>query len=145
MEAGDRLGMSLGKGSFTLCDCDSSYGNKWVVQESSVPPPCECNNITNSYTAHYEQNQIAVANRTGRTGLKVSQRKGSLCTLVATRSKFNYLPLSYIIGSIADSISDVFNKLYHHRPVVPGDTVGGIQQDGDISWTHAMTARGHWS
>ena len=25
---------------------------------------CDCDNITNSYTAHYEQEQIAVTNRT---------------------------------------------------------------------------------
>ena len=46
------------KGSFTLCifyDCDSSYRNKWVVQDSmEVFTLCDSDNITNSYTAHYK-------------------------------------------------------------------------------------------
>ena len=38
------------------CDCDSSYRNKWVVQDSmEVFTLCDCDKITNSYVAHYEQ------------------------------------------------------------------------------------------
>ena len=51
---------------FTLfdCDCDSSYRNKCFVQKSTeVFTLCDCDNITNSYTVHYEQKQIAVAIR----------------------------------------------------------------------------------
>ena len=47
---------------FSDCDCDSSYCNKWVVQDSmEVFTLCNCNNITNSYVAHFSQKQIAVA------------------------------------------------------------------------------------
>ena len=35
--------------------CDSSYRNKWVVQDSiEVFSLCDCNNITNSCVAHYK-------------------------------------------------------------------------------------------
>ena len=35
---------------FSGCDCDSSYRNKWVVQDSmEVFTLCDCDNITNSY------------------------------------------------------------------------------------------------
>ena len=67
------------KGSFTLCvffsdcDCDSSYHNKKVAQDSmEVFALCDCNNIINSYSALYEQKQIAVTNRTVWTGPKNS-------------------------------------------------------------------------
>ena len=50
---------------FSDYDCDSCYHNKWVTQKSmEVFTPCDCDNIINSYSAYYEQNQIAVANRT---------------------------------------------------------------------------------
>ena len=46
---------------FSDCDCDSSYGKKWAVQDSmEVFTQCDCHNITNSYLAHYKQKQIAV-------------------------------------------------------------------------------------
>ena len=47
---------------FSDCDCDSSYHNKWVVQDSmEMFTLCDCNNVTNSYLVHYKQKQIAVA------------------------------------------------------------------------------------
>ena len=49
---------------FFDCDCDSSYCNKWVVQDSmEVFTLCDFDNITNSYVARYKQKQIAVAIR----------------------------------------------------------------------------------
>ena len=59
------------KGLFTLCDCDCdfSYLNKWVVQDSmEVLTLCDCDNITNYYSVHCKQNQIAYS--TVWTGLK---------------------------------------------------------------------------
>ena len=53
---------------FSDCDCSSSYGNKWVVQDSMVVfTLCDCDNNTNSYLAHYKQKQIAVTIRKKRT------------------------------------------------------------------------------
>ena len=50
---------------FSDCDCDSSYHNKWVAQDSvEVFTLCDCDNIINSYAAHCEQKQITVANHT---------------------------------------------------------------------------------
>ena len=50
------------------CGCDSSYCNKWVVQDSmELFTLCDCDNITNPYLAHYKQKQIAVAIRKKRT------------------------------------------------------------------------------
>ena len=41
---------------FSDCDCDSSYRNKWVAQDSmEMFTLCDCNNMTNSYVAHYKQ------------------------------------------------------------------------------------------
>ena len=46
------------------CDCNSSYRNKWVVQDLiEVFTLCNCDNIMNSYLAHHKQKQIAVAIR----------------------------------------------------------------------------------
>ena len=40
---------------FSDCDCDSSFRNKWVVQDSvEVFTLCDCDNITNSYVAHFK-------------------------------------------------------------------------------------------
>ena len=40
------------------CDCDSSYRNKWVVQDSmEVFTPCDCDNITNSYVTIFSKNK----------------------------------------------------------------------------------------
>ena len=49
---------------FSDCDCDSSYRNKWVIQDSmEVFTLCDCDNMTNSYTEHYKQKHIAVVIR----------------------------------------------------------------------------------
>ena len=41
---------------FSDCDCDSSYRNKYVAQDSmEVFTLCDCNNITNSYVTHCKQ------------------------------------------------------------------------------------------
>ena len=62
---------------FSDCDCDSSYRNKWVAQDSvEVFTLCDCNHITNSYIAHYEQKQIAVANRQCERALIDTQQGG---------------------------------------------------------------------
>ena len=46
-------------------DCDSSYCNEWVVQDSlEVFTLCNCVNITSFYTAHFKQKQIALTSRT---------------------------------------------------------------------------------
>ena len=51
---------------FSDCDCDSSYHNRWFVQDSmEVFTLCDCDNIT--YLAHFKQKQIAVAIRNKRT------------------------------------------------------------------------------
>ena len=40
---------------FSDCDCDSSYRNKWAVQDSmEVFTVCDCDNITNSHVVHYK-------------------------------------------------------------------------------------------
>ena len=65
------------------CDCDSSYHDKCVVQNSmEVFTLCDCDKITNSYAAHYEQEQIAVA-----------IRKKSLCERALRNSAFSRLAL----------------------------------------------------
>ena len=49
---------------FYECECDSSYRFKWVVWHSmEVFTLCDCDNIRNSYLAHYKQKQIAFAIR----------------------------------------------------------------------------------
>ena len=41
---------------FSDCDCDFSYRNKWIVQDSmEVFTLCNSDNITDSYVAHCEQ------------------------------------------------------------------------------------------
>ena len=50
---------------------------------------CDCDNITNSYMAHYEQNQITVANRTVLAGLYVDQGPFTPCDfMIATAFYF---------------------------------------------------------
>ena len=44
---------------FSDCDCNSSFRNKWVVQNSmEVFTLCVCNNITSSYVAHHKQKEL---------------------------------------------------------------------------------------
>ena len=53
---------------FSDCDCNSSYRNKWVVQDSmEVFTLWGFNNITNSHLARNKQKQIAIAIRKKRT------------------------------------------------------------------------------
>ena len=54
---------------FSDCDCDSSYRNKWVVQDSrEVFTLCDCDNISKSLCSPIaSKKQIAVAIRKSRT------------------------------------------------------------------------------
>ena len=47
---------------FSDCNRDSSYRNKWVVQDSmEVFTLCDYENITNYYLTHFKQKQIVIA------------------------------------------------------------------------------------
>ena len=53
---------------FSDCDCNSSYRNKWVVQDSmEVLTLCDCNNITNSYVTHNKQKPNCSRNQKKKT------------------------------------------------------------------------------
>ena len=53
------------QGSFTLCDFFWLRRRFFLLQQIEVEvfTLCDCDNITNSYLAHYKQKQIAVAIR----------------------------------------------------------------------------------
>ena len=64
---GGRYASCIHAGGLSCSDCDSysSYRNKWVVQNfMDVFTLCDCDNVTRSYTVHYKQKLIALANRT---------------------------------------------------------------------------------